>query len=214
LNEVGEIVYDGGKQTAGNIEILVVKEVAQSYLTSLWTRDEFKKENQPANKSFVQLLSRYFTYIVFAIALATGLYWGINDNERLWPAVTAVFIIACPCALLLSNTFTNGNVLRILGRNHFYLRSAQTIEDIAGVDHIVLDKTGTLTSAQELAMRYEGKHLTTEQQQRIAALAANSNHPLSKAIVSWLGLTGKVKLEGFKETTGQGIEGLVGDDWI
>jgi len=219
LKEVGEIVYAGGKQTAGNIEILVVKEVAQSYLTNLWNRDDpiaigFKKENQLANKSFVQLLSRYFTYIVFAIALATGVYWGINNTERLWPAVTAVFIIACPCALLLSNTFTNGNVLRILGRNHFYLRSAQTIEDIAGVDHIVLDKTGTLTSAQELAIRYEGKPLTTEQQRRIAALAANSNHPLSRAIVSWLGLTGKVKVDGFKETTGKGIEGMVGDAWL
>jgi Cu+-exporting ATPase len=99
-----------------------------------------------------------------------------------------------PLCLFLSNTFTNGNVLRILGRNRFYLRSAQTIEDIAGVDHIVLDKTGTLTSAQELSIRYEGKPLTTGQEQRIAALAANSNHPLSKAIVSgWANREGKAR---------------------
>ena len=38
LKEVGEIVYAGGKQTEGNIEILVVKEVAQSYLTKLWNQ--------------------------------------------------------------------------------------------------------------------------------------------------------------------------------
>jgi Cu+-exporting ATPase len=144
LKEVGEIVYAGGKQTAGNIEILVVKEVAQSYLTNLWNRNDpiasaFNKDH-PAGKSFVHLLSRYFTYIVFGIAVTTGIYWGINDNEKLWPAITAVFIIACPCALLLSNTFTNGNVLRILGRNHFYLRNAQTIENIAVADHIVFDK--------------------------------------------------------------------------
>ena len=128
----GELVYAGGKQTEGNIEILVVKEVAQSYLTKLWNRDapiaigDKKKE-----VSFVHLLSRYFTYIVLTIAVATGVYWQINDPARLWPAVTSIFIIACPCALLLSNTFTNGNILRILGRNHFYLRNAETIENMA-----------------------------------------------------------------------------------
>lgn len=101
LKEVGELVYAGGKQTEGNIELLVVKEVAQSYLTKLWNREEFKeKEENPT--SFVHLLSRYFTYIVLAIALATGIYWQFTDPARLWPAVSSVFIIACPCALLLS----------------------------------------------------------------------------------------------------------------
>ena len=38
LKEVGELIYAGGKQTEGNIELLVVKEVAQSYLTKLWNR--------------------------------------------------------------------------------------------------------------------------------------------------------------------------------
>ena len=100
------------------------------------------------NSSFVHALGRYFTYIVFLLVTVTAIYWWINDTSKIWPAVTAMLIIACPCALLLSNTFTNGNVLRILGRNHFYLRNAQTIEGIAAVDHIVFDKTGTLTTTR------------------------------------------------------------------
>ncbi len=192
LKEVGEIVYAGGKQTEGNIEILVVKEVAQSYLTKLWNRDDpmaggFRKQEQAKSVSFVHLLSRYFTYIIFTIAAATAVYWGVNDTHKLWPAVTAIFIIACPCALLLSNTFTNGNILSILGRNHLYLRNAQVIEDIANADHIVFDKTGTLTSTQEQDIMYEGGPLSRQQKQRIAALARCSNHPLSKALVKYLG---------------------------
>jgi Cu+-exporting ATPase len=214
LKETGEIVYAGGKQTEGNIEILVVKEVAQSYLTKLWNRDEFKKQEEPKSVSFVHLLSRYFTYIIFIIAAITAVYWKINDVHRIWPAVTAVFIIACPCALLLSNTFTNGNILSILGRNHFYLRSAQTIEDIANADHIVFDKTGTLTSNRQQDIEYEGEPLTNEQKQKIAALACYSNHPLSKGLVKHIGTTGDMLVAGFNETTGQGIEGLVNDDWL
>ncbi|MEI2740226.1 MAG: heavy metal translocating P-type ATPase metal-binding domain-containing protein [Chitinophagaceae bacterium] len=214
LKEVGELVYAGGKQTEGNIEILVVKEVAQSYLTKLWNRDEFKKQEQPKSVSFVHLLSRYFTYIVLSIALATAVYWQINDPARLWPAVTSIFIIACPCALLLSNTFTNGNILRILGKNHFYLRSAQTIEDMAKATHIVFDKTGTLTTTQQQHITYEGNTLSAYQQEQVAALAACSSHPLSRALAKYLDGVNRMEVSGFKETTGQGIEGFINGDLV
>lgn len=214
LKEVGELVYAGGKQTEGNIEILVVKEVAQSYLTQLWNREELKNKKEKSNTSFVHLLSRYFTYIVFAIAAGTAIYWMVHDQERLWPAVTAIFIIACPCALLLSNTFTNGNILQILSRNKFYLRNAQTIEDIAGTTHIVFDKTGTLTSTQFQDISYSGTMLTAYQLQQVAALAACSSHPLSKALSRHIGQTKKLDVIGFKETAGEGIEGFAGEDLL
>ena len=214
LKEVGELVYAGGKQTEGNIELLVIKEVAQSYLTKLWNKDESKKMERPKSVSFVHLLSRYFTYIVLSIAAITAVYWQINDAERLWPAITSIFIIACPCALLLSNTFTNGNILRILGRNHFYLRSAQTIEDMAKATHIVFDKTGTLTTTQQQDIVYKGTTLTAYQQQQVAALAACSSHPLSKALAKHLAAGKRIEVAGFKEITGQGIEGFVNDDLL
>lgn len=212
LKEMGEIVYAGGKQTEGNIEILVVKEVTQSYLTKLWNRDEFKNTAETKNVSFVHLLSRYFTYIILAIATATAAYWQLNDPAKMWPAVTAIFIIACPCALFLSNTFTNGNILRILSRNHFYLRNAETIENMARATHIVFDKTGTLTSTREQDIIYEGKPISDYQLQQVAALAESSNHPLSKALVKYLGRAKGITIEYFKETTGQGIEGLADND--
>ncbi|MES1198204.1 MAG: HAD-IC family P-type ATPase, partial [Chitinophagaceae bacterium] len=153
--------------------------------------------------------SRYFTYIVFSIALITAIYWYINDINRMWPAITAIFIIACPCALLLSNSFTNGNILRILVRNHFYLRNATTIEDIANANHIVFDKTGTLTSNNEHDIKYIGKPLSKEQEKQVAALASCSNHPLSKALANQLGNNGKITVQDFNEITGAGIEGFV-----
>ena len=221
LKEVGELVYAGGKQTAGNIEILVVKEVAQSYLTKLWNKDapavgsdSQSPEDKKQTSSFVHLLSRYFSLMVLIIAAATAIYWQINDPSKLWPAVTAIFIIACPCALLLSNNFTNGNILRILGKNSFYLRSAQTIEDIAKINHIVFDKTGTLTTTYLQDINYEGNALTTYQQQQVASLAACSTHPLSKALAKHLATGKRIEVDDYKETTGQGIEGLVNDDLL
>ena len=210
---MGEIVYAGGKQSGGNIEILVMKEVSQSYLTSLWTKDE-SRITQQAPHSFVHMLSRYFTYIVFSIAIVTAVYWDLNDASRIWNAVTAILIIACPCALLLSSTFTNGNVLRILGNNHFYLRSAEVIEAIAKVDHVVFDKTGTLTTIQSQDVCYKGLPLSGKQLHCIATLAAQSNHPLNKMLVKHLNnlLSNELVIESFKEHTGRGIEGFIDNE--
>lgn len=209
LKETGELIYAGGKQTGGNIEILVVKEVAQSYLTKLWNKEEMKQTTGSDNSSFVHLLSRWFTYIVLTVATVTAIYWQINNPSHMWPAITAIFIIACPCALLLSNTFTNGNILRILGQSGFYLRNAQVIEDIAKATHIVFDKTGTLTTTLQQDIEYEGRGMSLQQEEQVAALASYSSHPLSKALVKYLAPVNKIDVTAFKETTGQGIEGYV-----
>lgn len=207
LKEVGEIIYAGGKQTAGNIELLTVKEVAQSYLTRLWNQ----AEKQPAEEkgiSFVHLLSRYFTYIVLSIALITGIFWWIQDSSKIWPAVTAILIIACPCALLLSNTFTNGTILRIFSRNGLYLRNAQAIEEMASIDQIVFDKTGTLTTTTKHAVEYIGDHLSDQDLKAFSSLASNSRHPLSKALVQHLGSFRK-QVDQYKDRIGKGLEGIV-----
>ncbi len=214
VKEMGEIVYAGGKHIGSNIEILVIKEVAQSYLTKLWNKDELKQVKADEEQSFVHIISKYFTWVVFAISLTAALYWFANDATKLWNAATAVLIVACPCALLLSNTFTNGNVLRILGRKNFYLRSAQTIEDIAHVDFIVFDKTGTLTTGQYNGIQYQGKKLSNDTIDKIAILAAQSTHPLSKAIASWAGKANSNSIMAYAETPGKGIEGIVEQDLI
>lgn len=210
--DIGELLYAGGKQVGAPIEVMAIKEVNNSYLTSLWNNGKTAKEEK--NKSFVHRVSKYFTLVVLSIALVTGLYWWQHDPSRVWAAVTAIFIIACPCALLLSNSFTNGHILRILSGNRLFLRDAQVIEDITKVDHIVFDKTGTLTSATEQEVSYEGTPLNKAQKEQVAALASCSSHPLSKAITQWLNVEDKPAVQGFKETAGVGIEGFVDDNWI
>ncbi|MDB5191004.1 MAG: family P-type ATPase [Segetibacter sp.] len=212
--EMGEIVYAGGKQIGANIEILVIKEVAQSYLTKLWNRSEFKDDKKKERHSFVHLLSRYFTWIVFTIAIATALYWYFTNPSKVWTSITAVLIIACPCALLLSNTFTNGNILRLLSRSKLYLKNAQTIEDIAHINHIVFDKTGTLTDRQFEEPEYIGMPLSNLQKKQIGTLAAQSSHPMSKAIAASLVEKVNEKVIAFSEVPGSGIEGIVDGDLI
>ena len=211
--EMGEIIYAGGKQLGGTIELLVIKEVAQGYLTSLWNKDAFKDD--PINdRSFVHAISYWFTWAVFIIAFLAGLYWYFANSAIMWNAVTAVLIVACPCALLLSNTFTNASVLRIFSNNKFYLKNASVIEKLAAADTLVFDKTGTLTTRAYQTVVYEGKPLTSAIKQKIGTLASQSSHPLSSAIENWAGVLPGNPVIAFEQIPGSGIEGMVEDDLI
>lgn len=215
--ETGEIVYAGGRQTGAAIEVLVIKEVAQSYLTQLWNRQPAKTTRAAAARpSFIDTLSRYFTLIVFAVAASAVFYWQLTDPARTWSAVTAVLIVACPCALLLSSTFTNGNLLRIMAKNHFYLRNAETIERIAGTTHIVFDKTGTLTDTSAPGIRWQGEPLSAYERRAIATLAAQSTHPLSRALAAHLGPAGgEFYISSYIERPGEGLDALMdGRRWL
>lgn len=206
---IGEIVYAGGRQTEGAIELEVVKEVSQSYLTQLWNNDSFKKDEEEKQKSFIHKLSRYFTLVLFSIAVISACYWYFTDPSKIWSAVTAVLIVACPCALLLSATFTNGNMLRVLQKYGFYAKNANVLERISKADHIVFDKTGTITFQQESTVVYEGQKLSAEEQQLIRTLANQSSHPLSRAIVSVLPFSKTLVTKKFNELKGKGISGMI-----
>ena len=206
---IGEIIYAGGKQTQGVIELEVVKEVSQSYLTQLWNNEVFKKDQKTAKISFIHRLSKYFTIVVFSIALVSFIFWQYNDSSKAWNALTAVLIVACPCALLLSATFTYGNMMRVLQKFNFFVRNSQVVENISSIDSIVFDKTGTITSQTAADITYVGKELTDHQSQILRSLAASSNHPLSKAIVSALPISKSVLIDYFKEIKGMGLEGEI-----
>lgn len=206
----GELLYAGGKQMGTSIMMEVVTPVSQSYITQLWNNDVFHgKKNR--EESFVHPWSRYFTYALFALAFLSALYWYKYDPSKILTAVTSVLIVACPCSLLLSATFTYGNMLGIFGSRKLYLKNANVIEALGKIDTIVLDKTGTLTHHHAADIRFEGNHLTDEEKTMVQALAAHSTHPLSKMIAASLaeGYKANLRVDDYREVAGKGLEATV-----
>lgn len=211
---IGEIIYAGGKQTAGMIDLVVVKEVSQSYLTNLWNK-EGRHTDAATNYSFIDGLSKYFTYIVLGIGAIAGAYWMWQGQPGLmWNALTTILIVACPCALLLSANFTRGNILRILSHNKLYLKNAGVIERLSKIDTIVFDKTGTLTQNNKMKVRYTGTDLTAERKAQLSSLLVHSNHPLSRAVLHHLDTPASCEPDSFRIIPGQGIEGWVEEHYF
>ncbi|MBN8247256.1 MAG: heavy metal translocating P-type ATPase metal-binding domain-containing protein [Verrucomicrobia bacterium] len=217
--EPGELLFAGGRQVGGAIEVEITKPVSQSYLASLWDSEAFRKDRDDAFNTLTNRYSRRFTWIVLGLAVGAAEFWAVREPARAVRAFTGILIVACPCALALAAPFTLGTALRLLGRRRVFLRNAGVLESLARVDTVVFDKTGTLTAPGTGDVAFLGKPLRPDEAREIAGLAGQSSHPLSRRIGAWLAAafppqaasaTAFADVSGFMEVPGLGVAGRCG----
>ncbi|SDD76945.1 Cu+-exporting ATPase [Mucilaginibacter pineti] len=201
---LGEVIYAGGRQTGEAIELEVVKPVYQSYLTQLWNNEAFTRQKDNRMQTFNEKVSRYFTIVLLTIAFGSLLFWLPTDVRRGFAAFTAVLIVACPCALALSTPFTMSAALSVFDRNLFYLKNVAVVEQLAAIDTIVFDKTGTITTGNSKEIKIDGL-LSTKEQLLIYSTCINSTHPLSRMICQYLGTQQRLEITRYAEIPNLGI---------
>ena len=201
----GDKLFAGGKQLGRVIEMEVLFSVSQSYLTQLWSNDVFQKKVDIKHKTITDKISRYFTPALLGLALVSFIYWIFISTDTAFNVFTAILIVACPCALALTAPFTQGNVLRIMGNRKLYLKNAMVIEQLAKVDTIVFDKTGTITTNKKTSISYEGEALNKLELQLLNNALRGSNHPLSRRLYDYIPNQEKKHPLHFEEIIGKGI---------
>lgn len=210
----GEKIFAGGRQKSGVIELEVIKEVSQSYLTQLWNNESFNKISESNFTNFSNNVSKYFTIVVLLIATVSAVIWYSTSTSTAINVFTSVLIVACPCALALSTPFTLGNAMRIFGRNNFYLKNSLVVEKMAKVNSIVFDKTGTITESGKSDLKYNGRILTINEMKCIKSLVRNSIHPLSRRMYDSIEGEDFYPVTKFSESIGKGLEGIVYGHYI
>jgi len=210
---LGEVVYAGGRQMGGALEMEVLKPVSQSYLTQLWNNEAFTVAGDRI-KTFTGTVSKYFSVVLLLLAIGAAGYWLFAEEpSKALAAFTAVLIIACPCALALSSPFTLAAVLSVFDKNKFYLKNTAVIEELARIDTFVFDKTGTITGPEAAGLQYRG-NLTEEQKQWVSDLARNSGHPMSRELVRSLNKKAVYPVSEYREKIGRGISGKVEGNYV
>jgi len=238
----GEVVYAGGRQTGEAVELEVVREVSQGYLTQLWNNPAFQKAGEQTLETYANTVGRYFVAATLLLAAGAVAYWYPRSPQMALRAFTSVLVIACPCALSLATPFALGAAVRTFGRLKFYLKNSGVVETLGRVDTIVFDKTGTLTEVKRSTVEYIGRPLSEAEQQLVAAVVRQSTHPLSQRLTRELGngevvksevvkdgiLENGIKREPLKENSlfttpqvhnftdfpGQGVSGVVDGVWV
>ncbi len=162
-------------------------------------------------------VARFFVPTVVMVAvLAFGTWLFLGPEPRLAFAIIAavsVLIIACPCALGLA---TPMSIMTATGRGAqtgVLIKDATALEHLAGVDALVVDKTGTLTEGRPTLteVRTQGGHTESDILYFAASLERGSEHPLAEAIV--LGAESRgvspTTPATFTAVTGKGVTGKV-----
>ena len=153
-------------------------------------------------------VGRWYVGLVFvlaAVGFAVGLGGGLDQALRI---TTAVLVITCPCALGLAVPLAYELTLLGLRRRGVFVRRPRFLDRALRVRKLIFDKTGTLTSGAlrltpESAAALAG--LSSKDRDVLLAMAAHSNHPVSRTLYAAGGAPVVEPAAALEETPGSGL---------
>ncbi|GAA1775807.1 heavy metal translocating P-type ATPase [Agromyces lapidis] len=171
----------------GSIVVTATRVGADTRLAQIARLVEDAQLGKSRAQRLADRISAVFVPIVIAIAVGTAIVWIATGSpvEQAITAAVAVLVIACPCALGLATPMA---ILVGTGRGAergILITGPETLDRTAGIDTILLDKTGTLTTGR---MRLGEVTPTAGTDASIAlgvaaALERRSEHPIARAVV-------------------------------
>jgi P-type Cu2+ transporter len=205
----GSEVAGGAINTGTACVVRASRDASHSTLASMAALIERAQSERPPQALAADRAASQFVSWIVLLSVLVAAAWLWIDPARAFPATLAVLVATCPCALSLATPVAIAAATARLARRGVLTTRANALERLAAVDTVVLDKTGTLTTAQ---MRLGAVQcLGPDTPERCLAIAASleqhSAHPLATAFT---GATGAgVAVTEVEETAGQGLEGKI-----
>jgi heavy metal translocating P-type ATPase len=192
----------------GLLEVELTRVGAESTLGRIIS---LMREAENAKPPVTRLLDRYASQYMTLVVLVAAATWLLTGNV---PAMLAVLVASCPCALVLAAPSTAIAAIAVAARHGILIKSSAFLEHLADVSSVVFDKTGTLTTGE---LRLISVEVTPGADPQLArrlggSLGAGSNHPLSRAAASTVAQDERLILEGIREAGGFGVIGRYGGE--
>ncbi|NMC63497.1 MAG: heavy metal translocating P-type ATPase, partial [SAR324 cluster bacterium] len=195
----------------GNLKILSNAVGEHSVLSNIIKLVTDAQRRKPKIQRLGDAVSAWFVPFVLIVSLLTlGVCYGfleLDFQASLLRAV-AVLVIACPCAMGLA---TPTAVMVGLGRaakHGILIKGADTAERLAGVQTVIFDKTGTLSTGQFIVSKIDTRLEDTEYIKSVVlSLERYSSHPIARSLVSSFKDAKEIKFQEVQETKGVGIKG-------
>lgn len=217
LRSAGDSVIGASLNGSGSLVIEAVRVGENALLGQIvqWVA-QAQRSRAPMQK-MADTVAYWFVLAVLLIALATLLGWGLFGPPPSWTHgvlnAVAVLIIACPCALGLATPMSIMVASGRAAQHGVLFRDAEAIEALAGIDTLIVDKTGTLTEGRPAFGDVVAA--AGEDPSRLLLLAGSvdqgSEHPLAMAIVAEARARhgALLAVQDFDSITGLGVRGQV-----
>jgi Cd2+/Zn2+-exporting ATPase len=215
---VGDAVYAGTLNQTGVLSLRVTAGARDTQLARIIHAVEQAQASRAPTQAFIDRVAAVYTPAVFALALGVAV---LGPWLAGWPWLAAAYkalvllVIACPCALVIATPVTLVSALAQAARRGVLVKGGAHLERARLLKAVALDKTGTLTVGRPVLVADEvlGDAWPAEVVRGwAAALAAGSDHPVSRAIAQGLAARGvrPGACEGFIDRPGSGVEARIG----
>ncbi|NKT41695.1 heavy metal translocating P-type ATPase [Rhodococcus hoagii] len=212
---VGDDVVGATVNAGGRLVVRAHRVGGDTQLAQMAALVEDAQNGKAEVQRLADRIAGVFVPIAIAISVAALGYWIGTGNplQMAFTAAVAVLIIACPCALGLA---TPTALLVGTGRGAqlgVLIKGPEVLETTRGVDTIVLDKTGTVTTGKMTLIDV----VTTDGVDRdealrlVGALENASEHPIAQAVAAGAaeGVGSLPSVEDFANVEGKGVQGIV-----
>ncbi len=193
---IGDEILSGSINTTTPIKIKVTKKYYDSTATKILDMVENATMKKAKSEKFISKFAKIYTPIVVGIAFIMalivpsiiGLINGFNLElyQDFVKEALVCLVVSCPCALVVSVPLSYFAGIGSAARKKIIVKGGNSLEDLANVSTIILDKTGTLTKAQ-----FEVTKIIADDKDLVIKIAKglekNSTHPLAKAINNYPG---------------------------
>lgn len=197
--------------------VLILRATAVGSSSTLAQMQRLLEQAQSSRAPMQHLADRasaIFVPTVLALALITFILWCIYDTPaRALSVAIAVLIIACPCAMGLAIPAAITVSIGAAAQNGLLIKGGESLERLATIDTLALDKTGTLTEGRPRIAKFipsPNAQLDTTTLLAYAVAAERlSTHPLAQAVVEFaenhLKLPTPPPIENFLIVPGTGL---------
>ena len=210
----GDSVISGCVNTVGQLIIRAEKPLSESMVTRILDSVENAAASKPQFQRFITRFARIYTPIVVGIAAATAVIPSLVTGQWSYWVYTALsfLVMSCPCALVLSVPLAFFAGIGAGSKKGILFKGGQSIEAMAKVKAVVVDKTGTITKGEFKVQTVVGGMPVM---QICASCEQQSSHPIAASIVA-AAKDGNLELlspEKLLELPGKGIHAtLQGND--
>lgn len=208
----GSEVTSGCVNTSGQLKIRVEKVLEESMVTRILDSVENAAASKPKIDRFITRFARIYTPCVVLLALGTAVIPSLfTGNWNYWIYTALTFLVmSCPCALVLSVPLAFFSGIGAGSKKGILFKGGVSLEAMAGVNAVIMDKTGTITEGNFVLQQIvpAGKHSEDELLQMAASCEQISTHPIAGSLVTAAREKGLPleKPQSLQEIAGHGIQ--------
>ena len=207
VKQVDDHVFAGTLNGEESFELEVTSSKADSMISNIVRLQDEAQLSKPKIAEIADIVARYFVAVILIIAAGTWFFWHSSRPDDAFWIMLSVLVATCPCALSLATPTALTCATSRMGNLGILLRKSHVFETLCKVNHLIVDKTGTLTHGDiEINEVEVNSDFSKDELLAVAAsLESHANHPIARAFKPYADVN--ITVSDVENVIGSGIKG-------